>query len=311
MRLYNDSPNFTIIAPGGCNAKCSFCFWEQEETMDRDDYLVNLANTITSLPKQFWQVSISGGEPCLSPYISNILQLLDYVKKQGRICKVVLTTNGTGLKELIPEMKGVVDYVNISRHHYYDNKNQEIYGVKTVPSKKEIKELNTLLNQIGIESNMNCVITDHISDTEDVRRMISFAKEHNYSSIAFRHQHGVLEAPEIERGFDNWVAQYEGECPVCRSKVQLINGMRVAWKSSLAEPKEAFDEDVVYELVHHPGGNVTADWEGEKSFTLHEGVLYSNEEFISKVKSSLLFEEEEEEDVYVSSSVGCGIRSGC
>ena len=49
-------------------------------------------------------------------------------------------------------------------------------------------------------------------------------------------------------------------CPVCRNRMQLINGMPVTWKDSLEEPSKELG--TIYELVYNENGILTKDWEG-------------------------------------------------
>jgi sulfatase maturation enzyme AslB (radical SAM superfamily) len=34
---YSSNPNFTILAPGSCNSKCEFCFWNRDEGKIKPD----------------------------------------------------------------------------------------------------------------------------------------------------------------------------------------------------------------------------------------------------------------------------------
>lgn len=306
MKLYNDSPNFSIIAPGECNASCSFCFWQEEET--HEDYKNKLIETLTNLPKQFHQISITGGEPCISPYIYDILEVLQNKESYG-IDKVVLTTNGTGLEDVIDSLDGVVDFVNISRHHWDEEKNSNIFQTSSIPSNLEILALVTKLNKIGISANMNTVVT--FNEKKEIERMIHFGKEACFSSIAFRHQHGSLDAPKLESYFDDFKARYENTCPVCRSKNQIINGMSVNWKSSVVEPQESFDDDTVYELVFHSDGRITTDWEGKSEVEVGRGQIFSQKDLIKMAKSMLSdYTSYEYDETITATFSGGGCRPG-
>lgn len=307
MKLYNDNPNFSIIAPGGCNASCSFCFWKQES--NHKDYKNNLITTLANLPKYFHQVSITGGEPCLSPHIHDILDVLKNKETYG-IDKVVLTTNGTGLIDIIDDFEDVVDFVNISRHHWNEEKNAEIFNTDSVPSNLDLLELTTRLNKIGISVNMNTVVTFNTKKLAE--RMMHFAKKSGFSSIAFRHQHGSLGAPKLESYFDEYKAKYENSCPVCRSKSQIINGFNVNWKSSVVEPKDSFDEDTVYELVFHSDGKITTDWEGKTEVEIGKGQIFSSKELIKMAKDMLHDSVDSYDDIEtISSGSNCGVGGSC
>lgn len=73
-----NNPNLSIVMPGGCNGNCQFCFWKQTEPCG--NYLEKVNNILKSLPSQFKQLSITGGEPTLSPYLEKVLNLIDREK---------------------------------------------------------------------------------------------------------------------------------------------------------------------------------------------------------------------------------------
>jgi molybdenum cofactor biosynthesis enzyme MoaA len=111
--------NLSIVTPGGCNAKRKFCFWEQKETPE--DYLINLSNSLIKAKKlHLKELSITGGEPTISPYLPQILEAV----KMYNFKKVVLTTNGVELHNVVDSMRGIVNHINISRHHYDDEINK-------------------------------------------------------------------------------------------------------------------------------------------------------------------------------------------
>lgn len=278
-----DNPNFTIVVPGGCDAKCKFCFWEYTEPCT--DYLEKLRVVLETLPDDFQQLSISGGEPTLSTYLEDILELLT----RDRWPKVVLTTNGSRLEDYI-ELLSPVKHVNISRHHYLENVNRSIFNSSTVPSNSEIKELCDAMNHLGIDVTLNAVITEQLTN---VRQFIQFAKEINASAVSFRKQHtkdSDLSPTELEKEYSGYAIIGESLCPVCRANFQIIDGMRVGWKSSIAEPSEVYSNKV-YELILHPNGKLTMDWAATKEVTiLPEGIFMNNanNEALQEIKKLLL-----------------------
>jgi len=129
MITYTDSPNFSIVMPGGCNAECSFCYHRSARTVERvssREFVGRLGMFLHALPAQFRQVSITGGEPLLSPALADVLDTIRLQRDRYR--HVVLTTNGTRLPEMARHLAGVVDHVNVSRHHYSEAKNLRVFG---------------------------------------------------------------------------------------------------------------------------------------------------------------------------------------
>lgn len=254
LRTFDDDPNFTIVVPGGCNAKCDFCFWEKQTTPD--DYLSRLDHVLENLPKKFEKLSISGGEPTISKHFDDILTLVSLYG--DRFNHIVLTTNGTGLEKHFDRIATSVDFINISRHHWDDNISNQIFGTESIPSKEELRDIVEEYNKIDIPVRVNCVLTDKLNSKEDIEKMIEFSQYIGASSIAFRKQHGELVRPDQMAPFNEYILLHEGGCPVCRTWVQRIKGFEVHWKASQLEPKEYVPD--IYELVFHPTGRLTRDW---------------------------------------------------
>lgn len=252
------NPNFTIVMPGGCNAKCEFCFWKQEKTTK--NYLSKLQDTMDGLPSQFYMLSISGGEPTISPYFTKVLNMIDTDQFTHRI----LTTNGTHLMKHIDIIKEKIQHVNISRHHWDDEINAKIFISDTIPSSKHISECVDELNKAGIDVTFSCVLTDeYILTKEDVVKYVEYAKAHGASHIYFRKKHENLLPHELESEFGHAKIVKSHDCPVCRTRIQLIKGIDVHWKTSVLEPSDTLT-DVLFETIFNPNGTLTRDWAGQR-----------------------------------------------
>ena len=138
------NPNLSIVVPGGCNANCQFCFWKKNKTCN--NYLEKMKVTLSNLPSQFYQLSLTGGEPTLSPYLEDIVNSIDRKKFKH----TVLTTNGANLLEKVNILKGKIDHINISRHRYDDNINNSIFNSKMLTT-EQVKEVTNELNKVGID----------------------------------------------------------------------------------------------------------------------------------------------------------------
>lgn len=268
----NKNPNLTIVLPGPCQAKCSFCTWKQDDNEKK--FLKSLKKLMKRLPKNFTQISISGGEPTLSPVLSETLTIISKAKKKGKIQKVVLTTNGVNLLETADLMKNVVDHVNISRHHFNEDDNQKIFGTKHIPTFQTLPEITKKLNSFGIDVNFNCVLTDETKKWNEnhLYNFIVMAQGCGVSSISFRNQYDDFKASELQEEVEkSYKARTEQSCPVCFTKVFLINGMPIKFHHSSFEPTEekTFKEtNETYELILHGNGVLAKDWEGKKEVSL-------------------------------------------
>lgn len=267
--------NFSIITTGGCNADCSFCTGKHSEKAS-PDYRENLDIAFKALPKGWDQVSITGGEPTISPDFNYILERVKYYKDKGVINKCVLTTNGTKLKDKFEKIIGVVNHINISRHGVGDPNNIKIFSNKQIINDSDIKYIVDKGFEYGIDVTLNCVITkDNPLTEQSMYDFIEYSRSLG-CSVAFRFdqfdnslaQH-PMEFLIEQRGF---IPTYKSSCPVCRSVGYTLFGVNVQFKYSVLEPsnnKQADDKLILtepYELIYHPSAKLTVDWAGTKEY---------------------------------------------
>lgn len=249
------NPNFTIVMPGGCNAKCEFCFWKQDKTVK--DYMTKLKETMADLPTQFYMLSISGGEPTISSYLKDVLESIDTEQFTHRI----LTTNATGLMKNMDIITKKIQHINISRHHWDDEINAKIFETDTVPSTEHIIECVDALNLAGIDVTFSCVLTDeYILTKEDIIEYVQYAKRCGASHIYLRKKHENLLPHELEKEFGYSKIVKSHDCPACRTRIQLIKGIDVHWKTSVLEPSDVMEENILFETIFNSNGTLTSDW---------------------------------------------------
>ena len=265
----NTNPNFTIVLPGPCQANCEFCFWNRED--DEGSFLKSLKRVLKKLPSNFTQISISGGEPTLSPVFDETMKLINKYKKKGKFNKVVLTTNGINLIE--KDLDGI-DHINISRHHVYDKVNRKIFKTDKVPDIEELTMINSFVNSEGIDINYNVVFVDE-NQTNDYNIWSNFVKKTGATSVTFRNQYGEYNYSMLEMSVldDLYKPNIVSTCPVCRTASYFIDGVKFKFHSSDYEPTESkkFSDDETYELVLHPTGDLTRDWEAKKVILKRKG----------------------------------------
>lgn len=274
-RPYNPSPNFTILTPGACNAKCGFCFWNHEQGKLKPamgTYRLKLKHNLTALPPKLYRnISISGGEPTLSPYLPSILATVASVSNNtGKFNRVVLTTNGVGLIEKEHDdpwfsmLICTIKHLNISRHHFDDVENFKIFKTSSVPTTKQLADIILKVQQANflfgttVDVTLNCVIDD--STTEDFcYQFIEFAQTVGAHAVSFRKQASTVDPTPVEKTFMDVLGKGEfNKCPVCRGRQHTIDGYPIRWKGSVNEPSLALGK--VYEAIMHANGDVYADW---------------------------------------------------
>lgn len=270
MKLF-PNPNFSIILPGPCNANCSFCFWRKDHQQGVvDNYIEVLRNVLIKLPDDFWQISLTGGEPTISPWLDKVLAIID----KKRFQKVVFTTNG--VKEYFPSKLFLekVNHVNISRHWPRQVGNEDAFNVMRVIRQHEIKSFISYLSANGIDSSISCVYNDQKFSTSTLGEMVTFTKDVGAIRLCMRNEAtstSTLAETKLEKEFDAWPQMERSGCPVCRSNTKYINGLPVTFKSSLLEPSDHMDD--VYELIFHPNGVISSDWAGKKQINLKELIM--------------------------------------
>jgi organic radical activating enzyme/uncharacterized membrane protein YgcG len=271
LRYSVTEPNFSIVLPGGCNAKCGFCFaGAEKKALPINTYIKGLKETLDALPDVFTSVSITGGEPTLSRYFVPVLTLLAGMR--DRFQKIVLTTNGTHLSKYIDNISGVVDHLNLSRHHHDDAENLRVFNngtgkgftVDSVDVRRIIEECSLH----GIDVTANCVF-DLKTHSGFFQQFTDWARNIGFSAIHFRKQNGNLKVPaNWKKAFGNHKITGEGGCPVCKTTWIRVTGMRVALKTSVLEPDQVLEPNTCHELIHMADGVVYTDWAGTRKVSL-------------------------------------------
>lgn len=262
IETFNQDPNFSIVMPGGCNADCAFCFNKDKRTVrmgDRMTWLLNLYRTLVALPEQFYQISITGNEPMMSPIIDDVLSILREVR--GKYTNILLTTNGTNLTNGLHNVVKSVDHINVSRHHYDEEENCKIFRGNYRVMDEDLAEIIDTYSAQGVDVSLNCVINDETT-YDFINAYIDFAKRMGAHAVRFRKQNGDnLNMTPAEEVFDQRYPVIErGECPVCRTWKRVIRGMETYWKAAVIEPTDKV-KDKVYELVYNTDGNLYLDWD--------------------------------------------------
>jgi len=272
-KLVNKNPNFSIVIPGGCNAKCKFCFNNniEQKQVNHENYIMNLIDNLDSLPPEFYQVSITGGEPLLSSYIDEVLMLLRF--KKDKYKNIVLTTNGTNLLEKLNMVKLSVDHINISRHHYDEDKNKNIFSGTYDISDEYISNCIKEYSKFGIDISVNCIINSN-TKPEFIEKFTRWSNMMGFYTVNFRKESGNLDPTFAESSYNEHKVLKTNLCDVCRTKTQIINGAIVNWKCSKVEPSETLGNNI-YEAVYLPNGNLYIDWEGNKKLIIKVQDKYS------------------------------------
>lgn len=160
---------------GKCNGGCKWCIerngWHPEPVS-----FVKLANSIIKTGKQ--NILLLGGEPTLYPDYSALISRLAHKRLNA-----YLTTNGSTLnwdtKENLIGLKGL----NISIHHYDNEKNKEITGVNISIA---LPRFIAWCNKYNIQVRFNCNLTKgYVDNHNEVYKYIEWAKAMGANSVRF------------------------------------------------------------------------------------------------------------------------------
>ncbi|MBW1853090.1 MAG: radical SAM protein [Deltaproteobacteria bacterium] len=268
MKTYNDDPNFSIVLPGGCNAECSFCFNNENKTIkpaNIGDYINNLRKVLDNLDDNFYQISITGGEPLLSPFIDAVLALLVAYKR--KYTNILLTTNGTNLINKIDLVSLAVDHINISRHNHDEKENNTIFGGSYYMNDEELLNIIDKYGERGVDVSANCVINDATSKLF-IDDYISWGRSMGLFAIRFRKENGDIQPTPVECEYNSYKVLWKGSCPVCRTIKQRIKGVDVFWKSSTLEPSDIIKKSI-FELVFKEDAIVYTDWDNQNVVSIN------------------------------------------
>lgn len=255
------TPNFTIILPGPCQAKCDFCYWKSSKPSQ--NYLAQLKTVLDIIPLEFTRLSLSGGEPTLSPYLEEVITV---VRQRRDWNAVVLTTNGADCSRLY-DLE--IDHINISRHAEYNVNNWRVFGTRKVPSVEKLEQDIAVLNKYGKDVTINCTLQNQF-DKESLESFLRKMHDIGATGVTFRKdQRKESIDPPREMFFLDSKARRVWSCDACRVWNNLYLGMSVTWKSSIPEPSIHYGQ--VYELIFHPNGRLTIDWGGKQDYTTVEG----------------------------------------
>lgn len=266
--LYNNEPNFTVVLPVGCNASCDFCFWHKRNP--GFDYFGNLQSQINKLPKEFKQVSISGGEPTMLG-IESFRYLLGILSE--RFDKIVLNTNGYKLLEFLSDnyIRETINYINLSRHGISDEYNQLVFKSKTVPSTQDIIEINKLK-----QVRLNMVFEN---DVDDISDWIKFAEYTESNGISFRRlaSIGVKPISKLENRLDRdntFIEIFKSKCDVCYGANYKKNNLDITIRYSVDEPMDYMSKNTIYEAISDGEGFIHYKWNNNKNTRLNFNVKY-------------------------------------
>jgi molybdenum cofactor biosynthesis enzyme MoaA len=178
--IFNPRPptfNLYIQITDACNAKCEFCDKPgcKDNDFDYDKFKYIFKELHNKNLIRF--VSITGGEPFLN--IEKLNKVIDIIHNINPNFPIGVNTNGYNLNA-IKDLN--ITELHISRHHYNDIENQNVFKV-TTPTLEEIK---STIKQLNTEVVFNCVLQKGLIDNvNDVKKYLDIVSLTGANRVQF------------------------------------------------------------------------------------------------------------------------------
>ncbi|MCL2587411.1 MAG: radical SAM protein [Firmicutes bacterium] len=270
---YKDGISIKLAIPGECNARCGFCFnnlndmrkiaSEEDKQNFLEKFLLSLEDIITRIDgRQAISLDITGEEPTFDPeFLKRVLTALRGFSRRDQINRTTLTTNGYNLDKVISNLRGIVDYVNISVHHYDQEQREDVFNVPS-PSDEEYKQLVLALMDIGIDSTVTAVLDKNIQP-DFLDTFISWAKDIGFTSLRVRrdvytNNTNFLDVLDQTRNDNNFTTIQEAKYPEAQwCQLATEDGFMVYFFEGR---EDGSTRDPGIEFIVHPDGQAYQDW---------------------------------------------------
>ena len=293
--------NFSIFIDDYCNADCKFCvaqlryshknaIYQKDHIKDVDKYLARLEEVLKMIRPLDPSVSITGGEPTLSPILVDVLNLVD---KYG-FRKRTITTNGSALLKTVKNdtilnhlIKNNWNHLNISRASYIDSVNREIMRYNTKDeycSMDMMKEILSVTNNSLLHHRISCLLLkESVNSVEEIKKFIDFYGSLGANNFIFRelmdYDKTAINTEKMTYCDKNKIKLYDiwhqfEDFPEFEPYLNLLGyyyyveiykylGMTVASESAdlnIQDREKGRNPDMVYEMVFHNNGNLCGGW---------------------------------------------------
>jgi MoaA/NifB/PqqE/SkfB family radical SAM enzyme len=172
--------NIYVKVTEKCQAKCKFCEFCSQENTEFD--LHKFYYVMSELQKKIIinKISFTGGE--LSLDIDNFKSILIKTKEVSPKSFIVANTNGYNISELMDMDE--IDSVALSRHHYNERKNSEIFGINSFINIPTNNELNNLHNKHKIHFSCN-LVKGYIDSYEEMCKYLEWSASVGVRDVGF------------------------------------------------------------------------------------------------------------------------------
>ena len=226
-----------LVIPSGCGMKCPFCFNllnKNTAVYDKEAFLNNFIDSLnhiidTAGPQRSISLDITGNEPTHD--VELFKATMQKIKSiRHRFNKIVLTTNGENLtdRDVLESVREVVNFVNISVHHYDFSKRYQAFGAQPMDQAR-YGYINSMLHGAGIKVTAVAVLYKELDTTfvTFLRRFIDWVKYYGFDNIRIRSnfykKDDFFTRYMNDTTFGNEIIRAEG----LNTKYLNVNGMEV------------------------------------------------------------------------------------
>ena len=259
-----------------CNANCLFCANNSSKDYGNID-LKKLEYVIRYLKNNniLHGISITGGEPMLYP--DKLNELVNLIYKIDPTMELQISTNGINLEKFM-EFDNInkLESIHISRHHYLDNINYEIFQNRNVSNNNKILELQEFLDDKKIININTIVMKNYINSLKEIKKMlnhvgelgvykngfVSLMKCNKYSNDNFINFNTIFESLD-----DNF---FKGHHFYSSKYCECIDGIYLTNKNKLVEyyARMVKNNEIpyVYQLVYTSDNKLKSGFNGKVIF---------------------------------------------
>lgn len=168
---------FYINITNLCNAKCEFCSNACNKDLGKLD-LDDLKDILDKVSSKVSRFSVSGGETLINP--KDLEELFKLLHKYDR--RITMNTNGSFLLKNIDMLNKYpnIESVQLSRHHYEDEKNNEVFKIDTLTF-DDLKKV-----KLNADLRINCLlIKGYIDSYEEIVKFLEHISLTDISQVGF------------------------------------------------------------------------------------------------------------------------------
>ena len=222
-----------------CNLDCIYCY--AHDKMHHRRVREQIRNTVECIEKlEIINVGLSGGEPTLNPYLSDVIQMLD-----GR-CSISMDTNGPLM--CLSKMAALLKKANVLVRITLDAVDESIIS-KLRPAKNSFEQLPVIFSNVQELMNSGVSLMIHTVVTRyNVNHLMNVAEKLCHLGVKRWHMYGVNYSEKC-KGFYNEIRLRKSELVEAYLKVKNQYGRII--EMSLHFDEESFNAKAILLIDSH------------------------------------------------------------